>query len=120
MIREIYSHNPEDSDFNPSQMEVSSEYEAFLQQIRNCLFAKIGAIFGAPQMPVDLEQYIFVLGINTKELEKVITDALTKYCSLIRYFPTTVKVTYAKGNVRQIAYVDFVITGQRGFRIKMT
>lgn len=118
--KEIYSNNPEDSDYDPSKMDESDEFKAYLQQIRNVLFPKVGAIFGAQNMPIDLEQYVFTLGINPKALEKIINDGLSTYCTLMKYFPTTVKVTYAKGNVRQIVTIDFTITGQRGYRVRMT
>jgi len=117
---ELYSHNPEDVDYDSTKMEESDEYKCYLQQIRNVLFPKIGGIFGAQTMPVDLEAYVFSLGINPKQLEKLINDKIAGYCSLAKYFPTTVKVTYAKGNVRQVVFVDFIITGQRGFKLKMT
>lgn len=117
---ELYSKNPEDVDYNETQMEESDEYLAYLQQIRNILFPKVGSIFGAQQMPVDLEAYIFSLGINPKQLERIITEKINTYCTLTKYFPTTVSVTYAKGNVRQIAIVDLAIAGQRGYKVKIT
>lgn len=117
---ELYSKNPEDPDYIDTQMEESDEYRAYLQQIRNIIFPKVGSIFGAPTMPVDLEAYVFSLGINPQQLEKLIVDKIDRYCTLQRYFPTTINVTYAKGNVRQVVFIDFKIIGQRGFKVKMT
>ncbi len=117
---ELYSKSPEDPDYVSSDMEVNSDIEAYLQQLRNIIFPKIGSIFGAQQMPVDLEAYVFSLGINPKQLEKLINDKISQYCTLAKYFPTSVKVTYAKGSIRQVVFVDFAIVGHRGYKIKMT
>lgn len=117
---ELYSKNPEDPDYDPTKMEESDEYNAYLQQIRNIIFPSVGSIFGAQTMPVDLEAYVFSLGINPQQLEKLIMDRIDKFCTLSKYFPTSVKVIYAKGSIRQVVFIDFAITGQRGFKLKMT
>lgn len=117
---ELYSKNPEDPDYVSTAMEVDNDFDAYIQQLRNIIFPSVGTIFGAQTMPVDLEAYVFSLGVNPQQLEKLIIDKIDKYCTLSKYFPTTIKVTYARGNIRQVVFIDFVITGQRGFKVKMT
>lgn len=114
---ETYSKTPEDFDYRDDQMDVSSKLDAYMVQLMNILTGQVGAVFGAQEMPVDLESYIFELGLNEQHLRKVIMDKLRTYSTLYRDFRTEISVRYEPGKVRQIAYIDIVIEGIKGFSL---
>lgn len=114
---EIYHGTPEDTDYQENTVEVNDRLTAYKQQVINVLTGKIGSIFGAQDMPVDLEMYIFDSGIDRNQLRKVILERIKLYCTLHKYFSTNINVQYKPGTNRQMAFIDIVINGNKGFSV---
>ena len=113
MVTEIFSASVEDIGYTEEVMEINSPLEAYLNQIRNLLFGTVGTVFGASDMPVDLEQYVFSLSVSPQEIERLIYQRIQDYATLSKNFPTTVNVRVQRGDLRPIVTIDFVIEGIR-------
>ena len=117
---EIYSKNQQDLDYVPDQLDISDEVQIYLNQIRNIFSAEPGAIMGAADMFVDLESYIYEMGLNEADLERVVTTAINKYASYASKYPTSVKVRFTQGTVRDIAFLDIVIDDTKRMELRIT
>lgn len=113
MIVDLYSKNPEDFDFDPSVIEITDELKAYHQSIRNVLTSKTGQIFGGEDMPVDLESYVYSMGLNNQQIRELVIEKIKRFCPLYTKFETVVEVKFGKGDVREICWIDFVIDGSK-------
>lgn len=111
MIKEVYSSAIDDITYRPREVEISGRLDAYINQIRNLLFGTAGTVFGASDMPVDLEQYIFALGVNAQALERLVSEKIAAYATLSKHFNTNVTVNYQRGTLRPVAFIDIRIDG---------
>lgn len=81
MIREIFCRMPSDPNFvrNGSLEECTTAEETLLQRIRVCLGTKKGDVLGFPEFGIDLEEYIFDMGVDKEEIESAIKLHLGQY-----------------------------------------
>jgi len=106
---EFYTKQPDDVDYVIDQLEISNEFDAYLQQIKNVFSPEPGAIMGAEDMAVDLEKYIYEMSFSSKRLEKKIDQLVRRYCTYSELFRTTISVKFAKGTERDMAFIDIII-----------
>ena len=111
---EFYTKLPDDVDYVENQLEISSEFDAYLQQIKNVFSPEPGSIMGAEEMAVDLERYIYELNFNEKRLEKKIREIIYSYCTFSEIFRTTIKIKFAKGTNRDLAFIDIIVEDKNG------
>lgn len=111
---EFYTKLPDDVDYVENQLEISSEFDAYLQQIKNVFSPEPGSIMGAEEMAVDLERYIYELSFNEKRLEKKIEEIIYSYCTFSEIFRTTIKIRFAKGVRRDLAFIDIIVEDKNG------
>lgn len=76
MIREIYCKLPSDNDYR-LKAETVNELEQILQQIKIILGTKPGEVLGSPSFGIDLNQYIFSMGLDFTEILYNVNAALS-------------------------------------------
>lgn len=106
---EIYTKSIGDIDYKEDQLEISNEFSAYLQQIKNVFSPEPGAIMGAEDMAVDLEHYIYERNFSEKRLEKKISEIIYSYCTFSEIFRTRVVIKFAKGVNRDLAFIDIIV-----------
>ena len=110
MADDIYSKNiADDKDFRDDQPDIKDDLQIFLNQVRNLFSAEPGMVLGASQMGVGLEHLIYETNISPKNLEKVILEQVFTYCSFHTKFAINITVKFAKGTVRDIVFIDFLV-----------
>ena len=109
---ELYTKSVNDVDYVVDQLEISNEFDAYLQQIKNVFSPEPGAILGAEDMAIDLEKYIYEMSFSGKRLEKKINELIHIYCTYSELFRTTVSVKFAKGVNRDMAFIDIIVNNR--------
>jgi hypothetical protein len=111
---EVYTKIPGDVDYNEDQLEISNEFDAYLQQIKNVFSPEPGSIMGAEDMAIDLERYIYEMNLSGDRLQKKIRDVIFTYCTFSQIFRTKVSVKFAKGVKRDLAFIDIIVEDDKG------
>lgn len=81
----------------------------YIQQILVILEAEPQEIMGGSGMSVDLERLVFETKINENKLQREIEEKLQTYTTMYDIFPTTVKVRFSEGTLRDICIIDIGI-----------
>lgn len=76
MVKEIYCKLPSDSNYQ-LKVETVNELEQILQQIKVILGTKPGEVLGSPSFGIDLNQYIFSMGLDISEILYNVNAALS-------------------------------------------
>jgi hypothetical protein len=119
-IIELYTKNQaDDSDYDSRLTDITSDIEIYINQIRNIFSAEAGSVMGAADMGVGLETLIYEFSVSEKVLEKQIATQIQKYCTLHYKFKTIVQVKFARGNIRDIAFIDVVINDKKKFQVQI-
>lgn len=117
---EIYTKNAEDdSDFNDMLTDVTNDLHVYLNQIRNIFSAENGAVMGAAGMGVNLEEMIYEYSVSAKSLEKKIYEQIQQYCTLHYKFKTIVSAKFAKGTLRDVAFIDIIIDDVKQLELRI-
>ena len=80
----------------------------YIQQIL-MLLENENKILGAPGMNLNLEHYVFDTKISATRIKSLITSSIQEYCTLSKYYGTSVEVNIIKGTNRDICLVDIYV-----------
>lgn len=117
---DLYVLNAEDdANFDPIRIEEADELGVYMNQIRNMFSADTGSIMGASDMTIGLEQLIYEMNVNEKALRTMIYDSLFRYCTLCDKFKTEINVAFAKGQERDICFIDIIIDDARKLQLRI-
>ena len=117
---EFYTKLPGDVDYETDILEISNEFDAYLQQIKNVFSPEPGAVMGAEEMAIDLERYIYEYSYSEGRLKKKIENIIYNYCTFSQLFRTNIKVKFAQGTKRDLAFIDIIIKDENGVARKMS
>jgi hypothetical protein len=120
MLKEIYCRNINDPGFISGLLETGSPYEAILTKIRMIIFTTKGEVLGDPNFGLSLEQLLFELNFNERQLRQSFYDQLSQYVPDTVNMPITIEVTFSQGTVRDIAYIDIYIDGKKYLGVEVT
>ena len=120
MRNDIYNRNPSDPNYVTGQLEMDDLLELFKQQLESCLFTSKTSVLGSLDFGGSLEEYIWSFKTSEHELNYVITEQISSFCPLSSEFPYTVKTTFYKGTIRDIAEINIEIDNREGFAILMS
>lgn len=94
-----------------SVIECQNIEETILQRIRVCLGTKPGDVLGDPLFGIDLEDYIFNMGVSKDEIEEDVRIFLTRY-AIIGYesfYTLQINVEFGKDVTSPTAPHDYFI-----------
>ena len=94
--------------------------ELFKQQLESCLFTPKTSVLGDLDFGASLEEYIWSYKTSEHELNYVITEQISAFCTLSAEYPYKVQTTFYKGTIRDIAEVNIEIDNRDSFAILMT
>lgn len=106
---EFYIKYIGDPNYNSTQIQTNGEIEQLITQIETTLFTNHAEVLGSPDFGCNLERMVYSLGYNEGQLKDVIDTQINNYCPLAAKYRVSSKVSFFKGEVRDIAYVDIVI-----------
>lgn len=109
---EIYIKNLTDPNFEPDKVQIESEIGQLIAQIETILFTRKGSVLGRPDFGCSLEDMLFTFGFAEYKIKQEIRNQLTAYCPLATKHNVTIDVSFQKGEVRDIGYIDIKIDNQ--------
>lgn len=106
---EIYIKTVEDPNHEPNKLHVEDEIQQLITQIETILFTRKGDVLGMPDFGCSLEDMLFTLGFAEYKIKQEIRSQLNAYCPLANKHMVNIEVTFEKGEVRDIGYIDIKI-----------
>lgn len=114
MAAEFYIKNEEDDlDYDDNQLEIGSDLAILINQIRNIFSGEAGAIMGLAEGFIDLEQYIYEMGINERDLNTLVQTKIFTYASYASKFDISVSSKFARGTNRDIVAISIIINNNK-------
>lgn len=113
----MYIRNPDDPNFIPGNIEISSDLEMFIQQIEMVLMTEQGEILGQPDFGANLEYYVHSLNISAGRIKTLVTSQIVQFCPLSSKFPFNVDMSFYKGDVKDIGLLEIEIDDTIKFNI---
>lgn len=90
-------------------IEVESEIEILLGQIRMLLFTRPGEVIGREDFGIDLEAEVFSTTVSASSIENRISKAIYEECEDAKNFNVRVSVSFFKGASRDVCLIDIFI-----------
>jgi len=109
---ELYVKYVGDPNYDPNQVHIENEVQQLVTQIETTLFTNKGEVLGAPDFGCNLEDLIYSLGYNEHQLKSTIDGQLGAYCPLAAKYNVETKISFLRGAVRDIAYIDITINSK--------
>ena len=113
MIKEIYCRMPSDANYkrSGSVIESTSMEENLLQRIRVCLGTRKGEVLGDPFFGINLEDYIFDMGVDKDEIESDVKMFLTEYAmnGYEDFYAMDINVSFGKDLTSPTAPHDYIL-----------
>lgn len=106
---ELYIKYIGDPNYDPNQVHVENEVQQLITQIETILFTSKGEVLGAPGFGCNLEDLIYSLGYNEHQLKSTIEGQLNAYCPLAKKYNVETKISFLRGTVRDVAYIDIAV-----------
>lgn len=85
-----------------------SSLALYIQQVL-MLLETTTPVLGAPGFNLNLEHYVFDTKVNATRIKSLISTAIQEYCTLSKYYATSVEVNILKGVNRDICVVNIFI-----------
>lgn len=106
---ELYIKTIGDPNYNPLKVHSDGEIAQLITQIETTLFTNKREVLGNPDFGCNLEDLIYSLNYNNFQIKSVIDQQISFYCPLAKKYNVSTDVSFVKGTVRDIAYVDITI-----------
>ena len=116
---ELYIKYPTDPNYDENQVQTNSEIEMLITQIQTALFTNTREVMDSENFGCNLETLIYDLNVNEYNIVSTITDQINRYCPLANKYNFNVDVTFMKGEVRDIAFIDITIDSRYSIKINM-
>lgn len=109
---ELYVKYVGDPNYDPNQVHIENEVQQLITQIETTLFTNRAEVLGSPEFGCNLEDMVYSLGLNEQQIKSTIDSQIRTYCPLAKKYNVTCEVSFFRGNVRDIAYVDITINSK--------
>jgi hypothetical protein len=90
-----------------------------ITQIQTILFTDKREVMGSHQFGCSLEQLIYDFGLNEYDIKSTINEQILMYCPLAMNYALDVQISFMKGNVRDIAFIDITINSSHAIKVRM-
>lgn len=113
MIKDLYTRNPEDPNFQYGILEHSDVIESILTKIRMLMGTRQGQVLGDLNMGIGIEDLIFETRINKMQLEEKIKSQFELFISETKDYSITPQVSFGKADGYDYAVIDIYINDQK-------
>ncbi len=120
MIKEIYTRDESDPNYDARTIDFTDEVESTITQIRMILGTTPGEVFGSPNFGMDIEDYIFRTKLSAGKLNEILQDHLDSYMTKYPDLEVTTDINFGNsGKGWDFAILDIYINGKKtlGFLI---
>jgi phage baseplate assembly protein W len=108
-----------DPNYQTNVIQNNGEIEQLIAQIETMLFTRKRSVLGAPDFGCSLEDLVYSLNQNEFQIRNEITTQLLNYVPLSKKYSTKVDVSFYKGEVRDICYVDITINNEYQIKVNL-
>lgn len=116
---DFYIKHIGDPNYQTNIVQNNGEIEQLLTQIENTLFTRKRDVLGEPDFGCNLEDLVYSFGQNEFQIKNEIEKQLANYVPLARKYSTKVKVSFFKGEVRDIAYIDITVNNEYTIQVNL-
>jgi hypothetical protein len=117
MLREIYIGNQFEPGFLPNKIEESDSVRTLIQKIRMIMFTRKGDVLGDPGFGLSLEDLLFEFGFSANEIKTAFGQQLASYVAEAADFDLQLEINFVPGTVRDLAYIDIYVNGNKSFGV---
>jgi phage baseplate assembly protein W len=110
-IKEIYTKDPSDINYQEYIIDHSDVYETVLSKIRMILYTKPGEVLGDPFFGVNLEEYVFSLNASNRTIKQKIEEQIAQYIPEALVMHISVNVGFKQRGHIDECYIDIKIDG---------
>jgi hypothetical protein len=112
MAVDIYLRLPNDPNYNPNYLEVQDEISNYVQRIEMILTTVPGEVLGEPEFGVNLEGYLWNPYITVGTIRNEIMTQIRRFCLYGQNIPTSIDVSFIKGEISDSILIDIIIDGE--------
>lgn len=94
MIKEIYTRQEIDPDYEGPLLETSDKLNSVLTKVRTILGTKHGEVMGEYNFGVDLERMVFSTIASQADMESIINEQFNKYIGMDPEYNVIAKVKF--------------------------
>lgn len=116
---DFYIKHIGDPNFRTNVLQNSTEIEQLLTQIETMLFTRKQDVLGEPAFGCNLEDLVYTLNQNEWQIRNEIENQLSNYVPLSREYKTDVNVSFYKGEVRDICYIDITVNNEYQIKVNL-
>ena len=113
MIKDLYTRNPADPNFQYGILEHSDVIESILTKIRMLMGTRQGQVLGDLNMGIGIEDLVFETRINKMQLEEKIKSQIELYISETKDYAINSQVSFGKADGYDYAVIDIYINDQK-------
>lgn len=106
---EFYIKYIGDPNYQANQIQTNGEIEQLITQIETCLFTNKSEVLGNPDFGCSLEDLVYSMNASEYQIKSLVDGQINNYCPLAGKYNVKTKVSFFKGEVRDIAYIDITI-----------
>lgn len=116
---EFYIKYLGDPNYQGNILQDNAEISQLLTQIETALFTRKRDVLGAPAFGCNLEDLVYSLNQSEYQIKNEIQKQLANYVPLSGKYITDVNVSFFKGEVRDICYVDIVVNNEYTIQVNL-
>ena len=120
MIKEIYTKDPQDPNYQIDVIEHNDVYETVLSTIKMILYTKSSEVLGDTFFGVNLEEYVFSMSASNNTIRENIEKQIAKYVPESLVMAITVEVNFKKGDYHDTCLIDINIDGSNAMGLIIT
>lgn len=117
MGTDIYIRRARVSANNKEVPENEDMLELFLQQIEMILSTKRTQVLGAVGYGINLQYFLHDFNVNKTQINDLIREQISRYCSLSAIFSYKVFVDFFEGETSDILIVDIIVEDENIVRV---
>ena len=115
MLKELYIINQFEPGYEPNKIDEQDSVKTLLQKIKMIMFTRKGEILGDPNFGLSLEDLLFEFGFSASELKRKFDEQLAIYVTEAQDFEVSITINFVPGTVRDLAYIDIYVNGNKAF-----
>ena len=115
MLNEIYIVNQGEPGYDPQRIEESDSVKTLVQKLRMIMFSRKGDVLGDLKFGISLEQLLFEFGFSANELRTEFDRQIAAYIPEAPSFDLRLEVNFVPGTIRDLAYIDIYVNGNKAF-----
>ena len=106
---------PRDPGYDPNSLEIQTELGVLKQQIAMILYTRKHDVLGVPMLGANLEDLIYSIRSTEGLIESTIMKQIQMFCPGTNRYSVRAKVSFFKGDTRDIAVQNIIIDNRMKF-----